>query len=200
MHMETSYVKQNFIMHVFLHVLILLILIATQIPLNCHARAYPVRKTGTYYPSIPYDRDTSYKGPFLRLAPGYGIPYGFLGVNGEFMLFDYISISGGMGYSPGGSSWVTGFRVYMNEPEKQFRPRISTFYGTVSVLSKKYFNEETYENDQGYAYGLGFEWKILNPSRYSVDFDIILTDYDVPPGYEKRGPEIKFSLGFGRFF
>jgi hypothetical protein len=197
---KSSTAKQNIITLVFIYTLVLHIFIAMQSPPNCHAQGYPVRKNGNYYPSTPYYSDTSYKGPFLRLSLGYGIPYGFLGMNGEFMLFDYISISGGMGYSPGGSSWITGIRVYMNEPEKHFRPRISTFYGTVSVLSKKYYNEETYENDQGYAYGMGFEWKILNPSRYSIDFDIILTDYNVPPGYEKKGPEIKFSLGFGRIF
>ncbi|MGA1863682.1 MAG: hypothetical protein ACMUHX_01335 [bacterium] len=200
MHIESINAKKHILTFIFFYSLFLFICIAVQFPLNCHARGYPVRKTGDYYPSGPYYNDSSYEGPLLRLSLGYGIPYGFLGLNGEFMLFDYISISGGMGYSPGGSSWITGVRVYMNEPEKHFRPRISTFYGTVSVLSKKYYNEETYENDQGYAYGLGFEWKVLNPSKYSIDFDIILTDYNVPPGYEKKGPEIKFSLGFGRIF
>jgi len=180
--------------------MILQIGIAIQLPTNCHAQGYSIPRAKTYYPSTPYYSDTSFTGPFLRLSLGYGIPYGYLGMNSELMLFDYISITGGMGYNPGGSSWILGFRVYINEPERHFRPRISTFYGTVSVLSKRYGPEETYENDQGYAYGLGFEWKILNPNKYSLDFDIILTDYDVPPGYEKKGPEIKFSLGFGRIF
>ena len=164
----------------------------------CHAQIYS--SNGAYYPSAPYYTETSFKGPFLRFGMGYGIPYGYFGVNTEFMLFKYISMTGGMGYSPGGSSWIMGVRVYMNEPERHFRPRISTLYGTVSVLSRRYGPEETYENDQGYAYGIGFEWKVLDPKKYSLDFDIILTDYDVPPGYEKKGPEIKFSIGFGRVF
>ncbi|MGA1791241.1 MAG: hypothetical protein ACMUIM_07130 [bacterium] len=175
--------------------IISIVLFSSQI---CRAQIYPTN--GSYYPSTPYYTETSFKGPFLRFGMGYGIPYGYFGVNTEFMLFRYISMIGGMGYSPGGSCWIMGVRVYMNEPEMRFRPRISTLYGTVSVLSKRYGPEETYENDQGYAYGLGFEWKILDPSKYSLDFDIILTDYNVPPGYEKKGPEIKLSIGFGRLF
>jgi len=164
------------------------------------AQRYPRRGTGSYYSSSPYLRERTSSSPFLRYAAGYGIPYGYLGINGEFSLLEYISLMGGMGYSPGGSSWIMGARVYTNRRSRRFRPRISMLYGTVSVLTKRYGPEETYENDQGYGYGLGFEWKVVDPARYSLDFDIIMTDYDVPPGYEKKGPEIKFSLGFGRLF
>lgn len=153
-----------------------------------------------YHPRTSYYTDTFVKGPFLRLGFGYGIPYGQLGLNGEYTLFDYLSMTGGLGYSPGGPSWIMGVRIYVNEPARRLRPRISAMYGTVSVLSKKYGPEETYENDQGYAYGLGFEWKFLDSGKHSLDFDIIMTDYDVPPGYEKRGPRIKFSVGYGRIF
>lgn len=170
------------------------------LPALSRAQHYPRRGTGSYYPSTPYHREGSSGGHFLRYAAGYGIPYGYLGINGEFSLLEYVSLMGGMGYSPGGSSWIMGARVYTNRRSRRFRPRISMLYGTVSVLSKRYGPEETYENDQGYGFGLGFEWKVVDPARYSLDFDIIMTDYDVPPGYEKKGPEIKFSLGFGRLF
>lgn len=160
-------------------------------------KACPAEKR---YPSRSYYTDAFIKGPFLRLGFGYGIPYGYLGLNGEYMLFDYFSITGGLGFSPGGAGWIMGIRIYMNEPSRRIRPRISALYGTVSVLSKRYGPEQTYENDQGYAYGLGFEWKFLDSGKHSLDFDLIMTDYDVPPGYEKKGPSIKFSIGYGRVF
>ena len=148
------------------------------IPKDCLAQRYN-RFRSNYTDSFD-------KGPFLRMGLGYGIPYGYFGINGEYMLFKYCSMTGGLGYSPGGPGWSMGFRVYINEPSRRIRPRITALYGTVSVLTKKYGPEEMYENDQGYAYGLGFEWKFLQSGKHSLDFDIIMTDYDVPPGYEKK--------------
>jgi len=153
-----------------------------------------------YNSSRYYYKDSTVNGPFLRLGFGYGIPYGHLGMNAEYMLYKYFSMTGALGYSPGGSGWIMGVRVYINEPERLLRPRISALYGTVSVLVKKYGPEEIYETDQGYAYGFGCEWKFLDSGKHSIDFDIIMTDYNVPPGYEKKGPSIKFSLGYGRTF
>ncbi len=169
----------------------------------CLAQRY--NPSRSYYENYNYSnrdyRDTTIaKGPFLRLGFGYGIPYGYLGINGEYMLFQYFSLTGALGYSPGGPGWIAGMRIYINEPEKRIRPRISALYGTVSVLTKKYGPEEIYETDQGYAYGLGIEWKFFNSGKHSLDFDIIMTDYNVPPGYEKKGPKIKFSIGYGRVF
>lgn len=162
------------------------------------------------YSLEPYNDYVSFKkeyrdmhkqeGPFLRFSFGYGIPYGYFGINGEYMLSKYFSLTGGLGYSPGGSGWIMGARVYINEPSRRLRPRITVLYGTVSVLAKKYGPEEMYETDQGYAYGIGLDWKFLDSGKHSLDFDIVMTDYNVPPGYEKKGPKIKFSLGYGRVF
>ncbi|MGA1796294.1 MAG: hypothetical protein ACMUIL_10600, partial [bacterium] len=87
-------------------VIVLVCAFVFQVSLQClvpavsMAQRYPQR--GSYYPSSPYQREGSLSGPFLRYAAGYGIPYGYLGINGEFSLLEYVSLMGGMGYSPGG--------------------------------------------------------------------------------------------------
>ena len=124
---------------IFFLLLVFLILFISFSPKISQAQRYGVNKRQS---SAHYYTDIAMEGPLLRLGFGYGISYGYLGLNGEYKLFDYLSMTGGMGYTPGGPGWVMGARIYMNEPARRFRPRISALYGTVSVLSKKYGPED----------------------------------------------------------
>jgi hypothetical protein len=134
----------------------------------------------------------------FRIAVGAGIPYGAFGSNVEASLIDSLALTGGFGISRGGTGWAVGGRVYPFSNEQKVRPRLSAFYGTVATLEKKDSSGDSeYKNDTGAAYGVGFDWRV---KKWSFDFDLFYVDYSMPEGYEKKGSDVKVSLGYGYHF
>ncbi len=148
--------------------------------------------------TLTYAENISPKKEYFRAGFGFGIPYGVLGGNFEVFPIDYLSLTVGLGIAPGGSGWAVGGRVYPFGKSKNFRPRLSVFHGIVAFLETKYeWEESDYENITGNALGVGFGWKF---TQWSLDFDLIFPDFEVPKGYEEKGSDVKISIGCGYHF
>lgn len=142
-----------------------------------------------------------------RIGLGLGIPYGVLGGNFEVNTGDYLSLTCGVGYSPGGAAYSVGGRLYTAVRDKKFRPCVSMHYGVVAVLEKKIYSysyygysstsSTEYENVNGSAFGVGFKY---NKVSTSWDFDILYLNYNMPAYTQQQTGNVKISVGYGWHF
>lgn len=150
--------------------------------------------------SLANAEETSQQYNYLfRAGLGFGIPYGGIGFNGELSPIDYIALTGGFGYTPGGPGWSVGVRIYPLSQDYRFRPRLSAYHGVVALLEEEdWFGNDDYETEEGNAFGAGIDIRIGSSS--SLDFEVLAIDYDPPKGYERKGSDIVISLGWGMRF
>jgi hypothetical protein len=139
------------------------------------------------------------KESHISAGIGLGIPYGVFGVNvefspllagiGESALFDYFSLSAGVGYSPGGLAYAFGCRIYPMGQKDKIRPRISGYYGIVALIEYYY---DDYDRLEGFAFGGGGLYKINK--KISADLEVL---YILPNHYSDylEGGRIKLSFG-----
>ncbi len=127
---------------------------------------------------------------------GVGLPYGGFGINYELGLTDYFAPMIGVGALPDNVGWNVGARLYYPDRSAKFRVRATCLYGTNTLLEERSWwnNEEEYTTDEGISAGFGFNWRFAQ--SWAFDFDLFYVDSDIPAGYEEKGSDVKFALGF----
>ncbi len=130
---------------------------------------------------------------------GIGMPYGGLGVNYELSLNDYFAPTVGVGSLPENTGWNVGLRLYYPGRDHKFRGRITALYGTNTVLERERNNSDSdYDTETGFSGGIGFNWRF--GKAWAFDGDLFFAESDIPEGYEEKGGDVKFSLGFSYRF
>jgi hypothetical protein len=129
----------------------------------------------------------------VSIGVGFGIPYGILGLNAEIEPAKFIDISVGLGTTIlAGMAWNIGAIGYFLDQGSTFRPRISLFYGTNSMLGWTSFNSsvDNYESYAGLTMGAGVKYGISESGSVTLDLIYLLTT-----GYDDKINELK-SLGY----
>lgn len=137
----------------------------------------------------------------FRIGAGAGIPYGGIGVNGEYRVNPYSSLSAGLGYvKHDGPGWALGAMLYPLKNNRTFNPRLSGFVGRTATLERTdAFNRKSFEAINGGTLGGGLEWRI--DKKLSFDFDIFYVFRDLPQGARKKdGSDVGLSTGLGLLF
>ncbi|MEI6090836.1 MAG: hypothetical protein WCR42_10320 [bacterium] len=133
---------------------------------------------------------------------GFGIPYGLLGVNGEYMINDYFSADLGIGYAILGLGVNIGGRTYLTPRKSAFRPMVDVYYGTNGIISA-YGISKTYAGISG---GVGFKWMYGRHKASGLEFELIYlissAMYDEIDRLREQGYDIqdngklKISVGY----
>lgn len=127
------------------------------------------------------------------IGAGFGLPYGGVGINYELGISDYFAPTAGVGYVTNNAGWAVGARLYYPGRNATFRFRATGLYGTNALLQKNPF-EERYDTQEGFSGGFGFNWRYSD--SWAFDADIFVVDVNLPTGYQKKGGDIKGSVGF----
>jgi hypothetical protein len=136
----------------------------------------------------------------VRIGAGIGIPYGGYGINTEYRINRYSSVSAGLGYfqheSPG---WAVGATFYPLKNDETFNPRLSGYVGRVTTIEWTDVNtgRKSYEGRNGGTLGGGFEWRVYK--MLSLDFDLSYIFKDLPAGVTSDN-YVGASLGIGMVF
>jgi hypothetical protein len=140
---------------------------------------------------------------------GVGIPYGLMGVNVDYNIISNLDVSFGIGVNPlSGLCYNMGEKLHLASEEKRFRPRISCYYGTNTIVEEPGFLSDDYTNYNGVTAGVGARIFFGATQQHGLDFDllyIISTEADIDQleaeGYDVSGmDDIKISIGYRRFF
>lgn len=141
------------------------------------------------------------------LGVGLGMPYGILGINGEYVIYNNVALTAGVGTTMGieaGIGYNIGIKYYLKDIGKTWRPRISAYYGTNGFIELDFSTEEVFN---GLTLGIGQQWMWGDRKRHGLDLDIlyIVTSgvYDridelENEGYEKieESGRVKLSIGY----
>lgn len=138
---------------------------------------------------------------------GFGIPYGILGVNVDFVVAPNLNLTAGLGTSTVDLGYSFGAKYFFSDVSHSFRPRILALYGTNAVL----WDASGWDNDKSYtglSLGAGAQWMWGESKSNGLDFDIIFiatTGLDVNDlknqGIIVDEPgKIKFSIGYRHMF
>jgi hypothetical protein len=116
---------------------------------------------------------------FMQIGLGAGIPYGGIGVNLEFSpllpgnggraLNAYSSLLIGSGFSPAGSAYSLGLRLYPLGKEKTYRPRLGLHFGTVGFVK---WRGGSYSSLEGLAFSAGTLYRI--GQNLAIDCDLVI--------------------------
>ncbi len=145
------------------------------------------------------------------IGVGFGIPYGFFGLNLDINLAPNLNITGGVGTSIiAGMAYNAGLKLFLVPSTWSFRPRISGYYGTNTIVMITefiwIFTTEECKTYTGTSVGFGAQWMLGKTRTHGVDFDILYivsSNFDVikllEQGYYvqdegRNGP--KFSIGY----
>jgi hypothetical protein len=143
-------------------------------------------------PPVPFNH--------FRVGAGIGIPYGGYGVNTEYRINRYVSVSAGLGYvHHEGPGWAVGAAFYPLKNDETFNPRISGNLGRVNTIewTNNFTGSHRYEGVNGGTLGGGFEWRVYK--MLSLDFDLCYVFEDLPAGV-KNNDTVGASLGIGMVF
>lgn len=140
------------------------------------------------------------------LGVGLGIPYGILGVNGEFTIGANVTLTGGVGTTIlAVTGYNFGIKYYLKEIGNTWRPRISAYYGTNGILAVKVLywstREDIEEVHNGLTLGIGQQWMWGDTKSHGLDLDFM---YIISSGIYDRIDELKSDMGLdiekpGRF-
>jgi len=137
----------------------------------------------------------SAEGNQFRLGIGVGVPYGGIGVNGEYRINNYASVGAGLGYFQyDGPGWALGAMYYPLKNVNAFNSRLTGYLGRLGTLK---WSDGRHESIIGGALGGGFEWKVYNKLR--LDLDIYYLVRDLPVG-TKNNNDVGLSTGIGILF
>lgn len=132
----------------------------------------------------------------FRIGIGGGVPYGGIGVNGEYRFNPYGSLTAGIGYyrkeAPG---FAVGAIFYPLKSDGKVSPRLSGYFGRVSTWERTSWGVTTYRAIYGGALGAGFDWRIYKNLAFGLDLLYLLKD--TPKGYSSG---IGGTAGFGIVF
>lgn len=134
--------------------------------------------------------------PFGKLGTfgvGFGVPYGTLGINLEFFVIPYLSVTGGVGTTIfSGVGYSVGLKGYFRKPGPVWRPRASVYYGINGIYAED-FNDPNNKKYSGVTAGIGqlFLW---GKNGFDLDLMFLVTSglWDEHDG----GGKIKISIGY----
>ena len=130
------------------------------------------------------------------VGAGLGIPYGILGLNADLHAVDNVTVSAGIGSTIFAHvGYEAGLRYSLLSPDHLFRPRVSCFYGTNSVV---YFDlrEDLKRSYSGVTLGIGSQC-VPRDTHIGVDFDIYFLTMT---NYHRKIPSAALSFGVRRYF
>ena len=142
---------------------------------------------------------------------GWGLPYGIMGGNLDYNILSNFDLSIGLGVSPlSGFSFNLGGKLYLRSEEENFRPRVSCYYGTNTMVDETgYFDlEDDYKNYNGVTAGIGFSVYFGSLGRRGLEVDLLYrvsTEADIDgleaQGYDTEGIEkVTMSIGYRQKF
>lgn len=126
-----------------------------------------------YSPPVLFAQElVSEKAPSKHsLGVGVGLPYGTLGVNLDICILENLSLSSGLGSTIyAGPGYASGLKYFLADAKSIFRPRLSCYYGTNSILiyeDKKDLNKAY----SGISAGLGAQL-LWQKTKNGFDFDL----------------------------
>ncbi|MBL7960393.1 hypothetical protein JNL27_09160 [bacterium] len=128
---------------------------------------------------------------------GLGIPYGILGINGEFAVWNNFSITGGVGTTIlAGVGYNVGGKYYFRNVGNTWRPRISAYYGTNAVAVVIGGNSDDDRTFSGITFGIGQQWMWGKNKSHGIDLDILyIASSKVFDRTDENG-RVKFSIGY----
>lgn len=136
----------------------------------------------------------------ISVGAGIGVAYGVIGINGEYALHDYASISAGFGTSVfAGMAGAIGGRAYAKPLGSKWRPRLSAHYGTNSIINVT-GSVEIQEKYEGLTVGVGFLQMFGSDLKTGFDFEIVYlaTQGDFQKRVETIENRYDVSLNTGR--
>ncbi len=136
----------------------------------------------------------------FSVGAGLGVAYGAIGLNGEYALHDYLSLSAGFGTTIfAGMAGAIGGRVYAKPLGEKWRPRLSAHYGTNSIINVT-GSVEIQEKYNGLTVGAGFLQMFGANQKTGFDFEIVYlaTQGDFQERVEAIENRYDVSLNTGR--
>jgi hypothetical protein len=145
----------------------------------------------------------------LCIGTGYGICYGGIGINFEFnprlpasvsaKIQDYYGLSVGIGYTPGGVTYLFNLRIYPLGRKFFFQPRISVGYGVVGLIKKDpWWSPGDERRSEGFALGGGLALRLTSFLSFDGEATLIFpTDVemeDLESGRLQISGGIRFHL------
>lgn len=136
------------------------------------------------------------------LGLGYGIPYGGLGLNADYLFLDNVALTVGFGAFQYSAGYAIGGKVFFRGPDKALRPQLLMVYGVNGIVTKgaavEVASNEAYT---GVTAGVGAQYMLGKSKRHGFDADLI---YVLSSGVFKRCDELNlqrpgrlaFSFGY----
>ncbi len=143
----------------------------------------------------------------FRLSAGYGVPYGYMGINFEvnpllpenlIHLNNYFSFSLGMGYREGKPLLALGINGYPLGRKGLFQPRLSFYYAKVDRILDVYNTyEEDFDTIEALCLGTGIVFQVSDTLSINTDVFYLAHIYD-DLYIDTDHTRIKFAIG-GQF-
>lgn len=136
------------------------------------------------------------------LGLGYGIPYGGLGLNADYLFLDNVALTVGFGAFEYSAGYSIGAKVFFRSPERALRPQLLMVYGVNGIITKDAVVEVTSNLAYtGVTAGLGAQYMLGKSKKHGFDADLIYVlssgvfkacdDYNLP-----RPGRLAFSFGY----
>lgn len=126
------------------------------------------------------------------VGAGLGVPYGVLGLNGEYAIADNVNLTAGIGTTIlAGAGYNIGIKYYLKDVGNAWRPRISAYYGINGIIIVQYaWSSEPFieEVHSGLTLGIGTSWMWGDAKKHGIDLDIM---YIATSGYFERKDELE---------
>lgn len=107
------------------------------------------------------------------VGAGIGVAYGVIGINGEYAIHDYVSLSAGVGTTIiAGVGYAVGGRIYAKPLGEKWRPRLSAHYGTNSIIDIS-GAVEIQKKYNGLAIGAGFLQMFGSSQKTGLDLEVV---------------------------
>jgi hypothetical protein len=141
---------------------------------------------------------------YFKISAGYGVPYGYTGVNFEVnpllpqklnYLNNYLSFSLGIGYKAGRPLLSLGINGYPLGRKGFFQPRISFYYAKIDRILDIYNTyEEDYDSVEALCIGSGVVLQVLEGLSINADAFYLAHLYD-DLYLNTNHSRFKFSIG-----
>ena len=148
-------------------------------------------------------------GPSATLGAGAGIPYGMFGVNGELEvpLGQYVSLGPTIGVGvagPAGLGWNVGLQARFLSSQALFRPGLSVWYGTNTLVEKvgSGWGDPEFETRTGATVGLNGRFQFGTTRIHCLDLFLLypVTRNLDSDEYDEEGPVVKVGVGYAHRF
>jgi len=113
------------------------------------------------------------KGSIGSVGAGFGIPYGGIGINGEYAVMKNVNLTAGLGTTVvAGAGFSIGIKYYLKEDGNTWRPRAAAYYGTNGAFEVigRGGSKDTFS---GLSVGLGQKWMFGASQKHGLDLDLM---------------------------